>query len=384
MPDLIWKPKTWSGLTEFDGRYTWNDGTNTYYSTTSIQYRLNGSTWEPVTWSGLLNNTYIYGDWVWKDNEGNIYHSQENYPQYKFLGNDTWERVTWYKTVGGTTSEFMFNGSYVWTDGTDMYYSQGYVQFKLNGDTWEQTSWTGLSSFSTQNLWKDGEGNIYYSYGTDHYKLNGTTWESMTWTGLTNFYKEYIWHDKLGNTYYSDDTVNNYKLNGTNWEPITWEELSSFQGRYVWFDINGDTYFSAGVNQYELKYPNPAYTGEKVLRVEDGKYISGGGGGGSTGPISASMVSYGVGTVKDALDTLNTSFGNLGTASQKDFTTSVTSGSADLVTSGGVKNAIDALGTASNKDFTTSVTSGSADLVTSGAVYTYIDSAITQVLNTGF
>ena len=91
--------------------------------------------------------------------------------------------------------------------------------------------------------------------------------------------------------------------------------------------------------------PNPAYTGEKVLRVENGKYLSGGGGGGSTGPISASMVSYGVGTVKDALDIL---------------------------------------GTASQKDFTTSVASGSTDLVTSGAVYTYIDSAITQVLNTGF
>ncbi len=39
------------------------------------------------------------------------------------------------------------------------------------------------------------------------------------------------------------------------------------------------------------------------------------------------------------------------------------------------------LGTAAAKDFTTSVTSGSADVVTSGAVYTYVDTVITQALN---
>lgn len=39
------------------------------------------------------------------------------------------------------------------------------------------------------------------------------------------------------------------------------------------------------------------------------------------------------------------------------------------------------LGTAAAKDFTASVTSGSADVVTSGAVYTYVDTVITQALN---
>ena len=38
------------------------------------------------------------------------------------------------------------------------------------------------------------------------------------------------------------------------------------------------------------------------------------------------------------------------------------------------------LGTAATKNSTTSVTSGSADLVTSGAVYTYVDTMITQAL----
>ena len=42
--------------------------------------------------------------------------------------------------------------------------------------------------------------------------------------------------------------------------------------------------------------------------------------------------------------------------------------------------AIAALGTASAKDFTTSVTSGSADVITSGGVYTYVDTVITQAL----
>ena len=39
------------------------------------------------------------------------------------------------------------------------------------------------------------------------------------------------------------------------------------------------------------------------------------------------------------------------------------------------------LGTSATKSYTTSVTSGSSDLVTSGAVYSYIDTMITQALN---
>lgn len=42
------------------------------------------------------------------------------------------------------------------------------------------------------------------------------------------------------------------------------------------------------------------------------------------------------------------------------------------------------IGTAAHKDFTTSVTQDSTDLVTSGAVYSYINSNITQALNNSY
>ena len=64
----------------------------------------------------------------------------------------------------------------------------------------------------------------------------------------------------------------------------------------------------------------------------------------------------------------------LGSAAAKNYTDTVSSGSTDLITSGGVASGLSLkantadLGTAAGKDFTTSVTSGSSDLVTSGAV----------------
>ena len=81
----------------------------------------------------------------------------------------------------------------------------------------------------------------------------------------------------------------------------------------------------------------------------------------------------------------------LGTASAKDYIDSVTQGSSDLITSGATYTAladteyvmteainnikstyIDPLGTAANKDYTTTLEQGSADLITSGAAYTSV------------
>ena len=66
---------------------------------------------------------------------------------------------------------------------------------------------------------------------------------------------------------------------------------------------------------------------------------------------------------------------SLGTAAAKNSTSSVTSGSSDLVESGAVYDGLSVkansadLGTAAAKNFTTSVTNGSGDLITSGGVY---------------
>lgn len=68
-----WIPETWSGLTDFDGKYIWkdNDG-HIYYSNESVQYELVNGVWVEKDWG---TNTPRQGQEVWKDNNGHIYYS---------------------------------------------------------------------------------------------------------------------------------------------------------------------------------------------------------------------------------------------------------------------------------------------------------------------
>ena len=193
-----------------------------------------GSGLIPIGWDGL---TCISGDNVWTDGT-NIYYSDGN-AQYRLNGT-TWESVTW----TGLTS---FYGSNVWTDGTNIYYSHYSAQYKLNGTTWETMTWTGLTNYFGASVWTDGT-DIYYSLYNQQYKLNGTTWESMTWN-ISSISGALIWSDGT-NTYYSSGS-NQYKLNGTTWESITWLGLTNFSGNNIWTD---------GTNiYYSYSYDNAQY-----------------------------------------------------------------------------------------------------------------------------
>ena len=77
---------------------------------------------------------------------------------------------------------------------------------------WNTKTWSGLSNFSGNSIWKDGD-NIYYSYDGTNYVLNKSTgtWNPKTWYGLTSFYGSNIWKDG-DNIYYSDSNGNNYFL----------------------------------------------------------------------------------------------------------------------------------------------------------------------------
>ena len=57
-----------------------------------------------------------------------------------------------------------FSGGYIWTDGTDIYYSNYDTQRVLNKSnlTWETKTWNGLTSFNGNNIWTDGD-HIYMS-----------------------------------------------------------------------------------------------------------------------------------------------------------------------------------------------------------------------------
>ena len=64
-------------------------------------------------------------------------------------------------------------------------------------------TWNGLNNFGGDGIWTDGT-NIYYSNSTTHYVLDKSTptWTTKTWNGLNNFYGYRIWSDGE-NIYYS-------------------------------------------------------------------------------------------------------------------------------------------------------------------------------------
>ena len=87
----------------------------------------------------------------------------------------TWNEKTW----GGVTTRFF--GQYIWTDGTNIYYSYATPSTtqhhqlidKANG-IWSDKTWNGFTDFGGRNVWTDGV-NVYYSHyangANDQYQL---------------------------------------------------------------------------------------------------------------------------------------------------------------------------------------------------------------------
>lgn len=144
-----------------------------------------------------------------------------------------------------------FSGQFIWTDGTNVYYSSNENQyvFDRESSSWEQMIWNGLTNFSGSNIWTDGE-NVYYSYGTEQYMLNKetSTWVEKIWLGLNSFTGEDIWSD--GTDYYRGIYQKLNKENGT-WENITWNGAIGLTAGNFWTD-GENVYVSSGNYQYVL------------------------------------------------------------------------------------------------------------------------------------
>lgn len=197
--------------------------------------------------NGTLSSENIFGSNVWTDGS-NIYYSAGT-TQLK-LNREThqWEIMTW----NGLTN---FYGAYVWTDKTNIYYSSGSSQYVLDiaTSTWSAKTWTGVSSLYGSNVWTDGS-NIYYSSSTLQYVLNvaTSTWSVKTWTGLTNFNGNNIWTDG-SNIYHSGTSAgtagSTYQLDKSTstWTSKSWTNSASVNGACIWNDgvyIHYDQLFS--------------------------------------------------------------------------------------------------------------------------------------------
>lgn len=217
-------------------------------------------------------NGDLYSGNVWKD--GNkVYYNETEY-MYEFdKSTSTWVLKKW------DNLPYYFSGSNIWTDGTKMYYSYGNLnggslsaQYVLNGSNWEFKEWFATNSDSPSTpyrwapnrtyIWTDGS-NVYYSNGLSQKVLDRatSTWNPKEWTvsGIAVdrvLYGDSVWTDG-SNIYCSVDffgTARNYLLNPSTstWESVTFtggpEKLN---GKYVWRTQN-NTYYSNGTKTYKL------------------------------------------------------------------------------------------------------------------------------------
>ena len=181
------------------------------------------------------NVRYCDGRYIWTDGT-NLYYSCNN--DQLVLNGDRWERKTW-KGVQRIW------GSSIWTDGKNIYYGCSHV---LDGDTWVSKTWNGCTNFQGSYIWTDGK-NIYCSARTAHYVLNGDTWEPKTWNGFSKFYGDSVWTD--GKNIYCSNNNDQYVLNGDTWVPKTWNGLTKPYGGWIWTD-GAKFYYSSGTQQYVL------------------------------------------------------------------------------------------------------------------------------------
>jgi len=163
------------------------------------------------------------------------------------------------KTWTGLTE---FTGQYIWTDGENIYYSYSTTQYVLNKSTstCSEKTWTGLTNFYGNYIWTDGE-NIYYSSSSDQYVLNKTTstWSKKSWNGISSFNGDRIWTD--GENIYYSYNLNQYILNKptSTWSAKSWTGLTNFNGLHVW-TAGDNIYYSKGSSQYILNKSNSTWS----------------------------------------------------------------------------------------------------------------------------
>ena len=202
------------------------------------------------SWSGL---TYFDGRNVWTDGK-DIYYSNGS-EQYKLTGNRVWTAQSWNNFTN-------IIGIDVWTDGENIYYGKGFndtsmqgVNYKLVSTSWVQANMSGMGDydFAARYIWTDGD-NIYYSHNSYQYVLDKSTltWSSKTWSGLSSFDGRYIWTD--GDNIYYNNYNNRYVLDKdtSTWSRKIWSGSTIFSGECIWTDGVNIYYSDGSSDQYVL------------------------------------------------------------------------------------------------------------------------------------
>lgn len=210
-----------------------------------------GNTWAKKDWGEL---TQFDGSYVWTDGK-NIYYSHFEQQYQLDKSTSTWNTKNWGNKL---TS---FDSTDIWTDGNKIYYSDYQYQYWLNPNNseWEEITWDEpLTSFQGRYVWTDGE-KIYYSLNTNqqYYLDENAIWKSQTWHGVTPTAGNKIWHAS-GEIYYADSHYLTKDADGhftDTWAPKTWGGLTTFDSTDIWTD-GVNVYYShaitGGIEHYQL------------------------------------------------------------------------------------------------------------------------------------
>lgn len=176
------------------------------------------------------------------------------------------------KTWVGLTS---FYGRYVWTDGYDIYYSNGSEQYVLDiqSSTWVAKEWNGLTSFSGSSVWSDGN-NVYYSSGANQYVLDvsTSTWSAKTWSGIASFYGGYVWTDGENIYYNQAGTSRVLDKSTSRWDAKSWN-ISIQYANNIWTDGKNIYYSTTDSNKKHYKLVNGSWV--EVTFVSGGSSLNG-------------------------------------------------------------------------------------------------------------
>lgn len=151
---------------------------------------------------------------VWHDNDGNTHYDYNGIHKIFNRETRTWDNVTWNVTID--------KGEYIWTDGTNIYYSYGENQYVLSSDNsiWNEKDWSigALSNFDGDQVFYMPKycmrssnretipfcivnKNVYtfnYSYNT--WKKYKFVFLDETDDALPDYNNIWFWHCRNGNT----------------------------------------------------------------------------------------------------------------------------------------------------------------------------------------
>lgn len=267
-----WVAKTWNGQTSFSGGqdiFIYNGYAYIVHKTSSNTpiYILDAETsnWSEIT-SNIGGNQMAYR--IWSDGV-NIYYNSPVDSSYQLTINSptnwTWTLIpAW---------NIQIDGSYVWNDGTNTYYSKGSNQYiwDITTTTWIATTWNiGEIEGNATYLLSNGDvitlkveggpsGSTFNVYAYILDKVN-KTWSLFTNNAVLPSNKSKmiaksvskdLW-EADGHIYISSSGVNLvYNPNTNTWDNTTWNGYNSAYGNNIW-TLGNNIYFSNSSNQYTL------------------------------------------------------------------------------------------------------------------------------------